>query len=90
METPIFNIDLIKHPKAYNMDMLRKNINHLSIKTILTTQVVDADFCVTYILNIPIDSGDEDSYICENEIMNYQPHITVEQLEISKKTIFGQ
>lgn len=88
METVIFNIDLIKNPKTYNIDTLKKNMKHLSRMVILSTQVVDAEFCVLHILDVAIDSGDEDSYICESDVVNYQPHITFEELEYAKKKLF--
>ena len=87
MENVIFNSHLIKNPKTYDIDTLKKNINHLSKKVILSTQILDAEFCITYILNVPIDSGDEDSYICESDVVNYQPHITFEELELASKNI---
>jgi hypothetical protein len=85
MEKPIFNIDLILNPKTYNVDILKKNISNLSKQIILDTQIVDADFCVTYILNVPLDSGDEDSYIIEQDVLAAQPHITAEQLQKAKR-----
>lgn len=84
MEDAVFNSDLIKNPKTYDIDTLKKNINHLSKLVILSTQTVDAEFCIIYILNVPIDSGDEDSYISESDVVNYQPHITLEELELAK------
>ena len=85
MEDVIFNVDLIKNPKTYSIDILKKNINHLSRMVILSTQVVDVEFCVLHILDVSIDSGDEDSYICESDVVNYQPHISLRELECEKK-----
>lgn len=87
MENAIFNCHLIKNPKTYDMDTLKKNINRLSKKVILSTQILDAEFCIMHILNVPIDSGDEDSYICESDVVNYQPHITFEELDSASKNI---
>lgn len=86
-EKKIFNCDLIKNPKTYDVDTLKKNINHLSKMVILSTQIVDVEFCILHILNVDIDSGDEDSYICESDVVNYQPHITFEELDAATKKI---
>jgi len=87
MDKPIFNIDLIRNPKKYNITILEKNMRNLSKKIVLSTQVLDASFCVNYILNVPIDSGDEDSYIFEEDVLEFQPHITEEQLTMAKQKV---
>jgi hypothetical protein len=87
MDKPIFNIDLIKNPKTYSVDILKKNMRNLSKKIVLSTQVLDASFCVSHILNVPIDSGDEDSYIFEEDVLEFQPHITEEELTMAKQIL---
>ena len=75
MEKPLFNRDLINNPKKYSMDILAKNMTTLSKTTILHTQIVDADFCAKYILDVDIDSGSEESYLFEQDVLEAQPHI---------------
>lgn len=80
MEKPIFNRDLIKNPKSYTMDILEKYRFNLSRTTMLYTQILDAEFCAKYILDVDIDSGDEDSYIFEQDVLEAQPHINEDEL----------
>ena len=84
-EKPLFNRDLIMNRNKYSMDVLKKNRFTLSRTTMLYTQILDAEFCVNYILDVDIDSGDEDSYICHADVLNSQPHITEEQLHEAYK-----
>ena len=61
--------------KKYSIDVLEKNIDNLSISVILRTQILTPNFCVKYILNEDYASCVEETYICDLDIMYYQPHI---------------
>jgi hypothetical protein len=76
----ITNMDLIKN--MYDINILQKNIEHLNKKIVLSTQKLDADFCVKYIYDGDIDSGSEDSYIFDKfYILERQNHITDEEFD---------
>ena len=60
----------------YTMEEIRDNVDHLNVKFLLYTQILDEDFCVEYILDMRMNSGDEDSYLlCEDYILAKQPHL---------------
>jgi hypothetical protein len=60
---------------------LEKNVNHLNKKILISTQKLNAFFCIKYLLNLNIDSGNEDSYLFDiNYILEKQPHILEEDL----------
>ena len=78
----IFLNDNMLRRKKYTIDLLEKNINFLSIKTLLYTQDLTPEFCVKYILNDKYASCVEDTFICIGDVLNAQKHIT-------KKVYFG-
>ena len=81
-EQKITNKDLFNN--KYSIDILEKNINMLNKKIILFTQILTAEFCVKYILDLDIDSGSEDSYIFDkNYILESQPHISNEEFDLA-------
>ena len=60
----------------YTMEEILENVDHLNVKFLLHTQKLDEDFCVEYILDMRMNSGDEDSYLlCEDYILSRQPHL---------------
>jgi hypothetical protein len=69
--------------EKFDIATLEYNIDRLGLKKLLLTQTLTPEFCVKYILN-PEEHGmcREDHYICFDDIVLYQPHITMEQLEI--------
>ena len=74
--------DLIANRNSYSVDVLEKNIDGLSLKTILYTQQLTPEFCVKYIiLNDEHASCGEDSYISEYAVTRAQPHISRQDLE---------
>ena len=76
----ITNKDLRK--KKYSIVDLEKNINNLCLWEILLTQVLTADFCFTYFWD-PNDryaKDKEDKNICDNDVLNWQPHLTINDL----------
>ncbi len=78
--TIIKNHDLIK--QKYNIDVLEQNVSHLNKKYLICTQILNAEFCIKYILDLDIDSGSEDSYLFDKiHILERQPHITEEEFD---------
>jgi hypothetical protein len=66
----------------YSIPILEKNIDNLDKKILLYSQVLNAEFCVKYILDLDIDNGSEDSYIFDKYyILKKQKHITDEQFD---------
>ena len=60
----------------YTIEEILDNVDHLNVKFLLYTQILDEDFCVEYILDMRMNSGDEDSYLlCEDYILECQPHL---------------
>jgi len=68
--------------ESYSLDVLRKNINNLNKKVVLRTQKLTAQFCVKYILDTAIISGNQESGAYSKEhILIMQPHITNEEFD---------
>ena len=76
----IFLNDNMLRRKKYTVDLLEKNINFLSIKTLLYTQDLTPEFCVKYILNDKYASCVEDTFICMGDVLNAQKHITKKEI----------
>jgi len=70
--------DLRKY--IYPIDMLIKNINHLSIKTLLQWQILDADFCKKYILDEKYHNVEDYYLITIDYVLKKQPHLKYEDL----------
>jgi hypothetical protein len=64
----------------FDIYTLEKNINNLSLKTLLYTQTLTAEFCIKYILDQKYASCVEDTYIDIGDVLNAQPHITKQDL----------
>ena len=77
--TKIINSDL--RLRQYDIKTLEDNIDVLHSKTLVTTQKLTADFCIKYILDMDIESGNEDSYIFDFPyILFFQKHLSYEEL----------
>ena len=76
----IFLNDNMLRRKKYTIDLLEKNINFLSIKTLLYTQDLTSEFCVKYILNEKYASCVEDTFICMGDVLNAKKHITKKEI----------
>jgi hypothetical protein len=71
--------DLFK--KKYPIDILEKNIKNLNKKILLATQDLTPEFCSSYIVDLDIESGSEDSYIYDFDyILYFQKHLSKEEL----------
>ena len=78
-DNKITDSDLRK--QKYPMEILIKNIDHLSISTLLRWQRLDADFCIKYILNEDYQSVEEKYKVTSEYILKRQPHLTHQDLE---------
>jgi hypothetical protein len=68
--------DLMANKNKYSIAELTESFQNLNKTIILSTQILDEQFCAEYILDVRIDSGDEDSYkFTEAYILNRQPHL---------------
>ena len=85
---PIDTIEIIPIIQNYNLmyakydiTILEHNIDRLSLWNLLKTQILTHEFCIKYLLH-PEEYGMcvEDHYISRDDILLYQPHITMEQL----------
>ena len=72
--------DFMIRCRQYDISILEKNINNLSLKILLYTQKLTADFCAKYILNENYASCVEETYICNGDVLNAQKHITEREL----------
>jgi hypothetical protein len=72
--------DLITNKNAYSINELTDSVDNLSVKYLLNYQILDADFCAKYILNDSCATCQEDTYICTDDVLNKQKHITREEL----------
>ena len=66
--------------KKYDMITLIKNIHKVKLIDILKTQVIDLNFAVRYLLNSKYQLHNDDN-ITSPLILQYQPHITYEELQ---------
>jgi len=70
------NKDLMDNKNKYSLAELTESLSNLNKSVILSTQILDEHFCAEYILDVRIDSGDEDSYkFTEAYILRRQPHL---------------
>jgi hypothetical protein len=66
----------------YSLYILKKNITNLNKKVVLRTQKLTAQFCVKFILDTAIVSGNQESGVYSKEhILRMQPHITNEEFD---------
>jgi len=70
--------DLYKN--KYSFDILKANIYAVSLLDILKTQILDAVFCVKYILNPDFQLSEEEENIDMTHVLQFQPHISISQL----------
>jgi hypothetical protein len=68
--------DFMLRKKKYDIEVLEKNIHNLSMKTLLYTQDLTAEFCIKYILNEKYASCVEDTFLSMGDVLNAQKHIT--------------
>ena len=59
---------------------LKENIHNLSLRKIVLTQHLTADFVVKYILNENFHTCTEDSYIDIYFVLQEQKHLTFEEI----------
>ena len=81
--TEYISNELLK-TNQYSIEIIEKNINELNLLTILTSQKLTPEFCIKYpyLLNDnKYTKNDCDEEIYLHDILNYQTHITKEELE---------
>lgn len=66
--------------RQYPIDVLEANEPHLSLKTLLYTQVLTAEFCAKYILDEDAMSVEEQYLIDVPYVLKHQPHLEKEEL----------
>jgi len=68
--------------ETYSLDILKKNINNLNKKVVLSTQKLTAQFCVRFILDTAIESGNQESGVYTKEyILRLQKHISSQEFD---------
>ena len=77
--------DLIKNKNCYSIAELVASVDNLSVKYLLNYQILDAEFCAKYILNDYCATCNEDTYICNGDVLQKQPLIS--RLELSEACI---
>jgi len=66
--------------KKYDRKTLKENIYAVKLIDIIKTQIIDVTFAVRYILNIKYQLHEDDD-ITAPLVLQYQPHITYENLQ---------
>ena len=74
----MIGMDLNKN--KYSLKTLKENIYLLNLVDILRTQRLTARFAVHYILNIIYQLKKEEQEITMEDVIKYQPHITITSL----------
>jgi len=69
----ITNEDLFTN--TYGLDVLKNNIYAVSLRNILKTQILTADFCAKYILNPNFQLLPDDETLTLDDVLRLQPHI---------------
>jgi hypothetical protein len=68
--------------ETYSLDVLKKNINNLNKKIVLRTQNLTAQFCIKYILDTAIESGNQESGVyTKDHILRLQKHISSQEFD---------
>jgi hypothetical protein len=68
--------------ETYSLDILKKHINNLNKKIVLSTQKLTAQFCVRFILDTAIESVNQESGVYTKEhILRLQPHISSQKFD---------
>ena len=78
MEKELIDEDLRK--KIYPLDILIKNVDNLSIKTLLRWQILDSEFCKKYILDEEYQSVEDYYLITIDYVLKMQPHLKYDDL----------
>ena len=68
--------DLLNNKNVYSIVELVESVDNLSVKYLLNYQILDAEFCAKYILNDYCSTCVEDTYICNGDVLQKQPHIS--------------
>lgn len=80
VKTLLTDQDIIKNKNAYSINDLEFSVDNLSVKYLLNYQTLTAEFCAKYILNDYCATCQENTYICSDDVLRKQKHITPEEL----------
>lgn len=79
------------YQKEWSVADLEANINNLSLKTILHTQTITAEFAVRYILTTDdYASCAEETYYDINDVLDLQPHLTRDEIISVARRIYSE
>jgi hypothetical protein len=68
--------------ETYSLYILKKHIDNLNKKVVLSTQKLTAQFCVRFILDTAIESGNQESGVYTKEhILRLQKHISSQEFD---------
>ncbi len=85
----MLNHDL--YQKQWPVSELESNIDNLSLKTILYTQTITAEFAVRYILTTDdYACCVEETYYDINDILDLQPHLTRDEIISVARKIYAE
>lgn len=85
-----YDLKLPENKNKFSLELLVKNIDHLDGKTLLHTQILNAEFCVKYILSMDDNDGVENSYLlCEDYILELQPHIDEKEFMMYRNQFYS-
>jgi hypothetical protein len=85
----MLNHDL--YQKQWPVAELEANINNLSLKTILYTQTITAEFAVRYILTTDdYASCVEETYYDLDDVLDLQPHLTRDEIISVARKIYAE
>ncbi len=79
MSVAIITNEDLRHNK-YDIPTLEANIANFDLRRLLSTQRLTPYFCVKYILSEEYSSCVEDTYLCDGDVLYWQPHITKDEL----------
>ena len=79
------------YSKQWPMEDIEANIDRLSIKTILYTQRITAEFAVKYILSTDEYAlCVEETYYDINDVLDLQPHLTREEILFVARRLYAE
>jgi hypothetical protein len=79
------------YSKQWPIEDIEANIDRLSLKTILYTQTITAEFAVKYILTTDdYACCVEETYYDINDVLDLQPHLTREEILCVARRLYAE
>jgi hypothetical protein len=79
------------YSKQCSIEELEANIDRLSLKTILYTQTITAEFAVKYILTTDAYAlCAEETYYDINDVLDMQPHLTRDEIITIARLLYAE